>query len=231
MGALANRLESPVVEYRGCSEETLLRGVLERNERAWAEFIRRYRALIYHCIAKVMSRYSRAAVEADLDEMYAEVLMVLVRDDMRKLRIYNPERGSKLGSWIGLLTINATHDHLRSSARHPWRERLEPAPGSLPVNQQVPGLAGYNDCPRTPLEQLLAKERWSHLETILADFSQRDRTFLQLYYNQGMEAAGVAECMSISVKTVYSKKHKIRAHLRRSVREQGQTCAIHDLAS
>ena len=62
-----------------------------------------------------------------LDEMYAEVLLSLLRDDMRKLRIFDPQRGSKLGSWIGMLTTNATHDHLRSAARRPWRERLADA--------------------------------------------------------------------------------------------------------
>ena len=34
-----------------------------------------------------------------------------------------------------------------------------------------------------------------------------------LYYAEGLEAEQVAEEMGISVKTVYSKKHKIRTRL------------------
>ena len=65
----------------------------------------------------------------------------------------------------------------------------------------------------------------------LSDFSERDRTFLSLYYEQGLEASEVAAEMSISLKTVYSKKHKIRAHLRRCVASFSGDSAIADLVA
>lgn len=224
--------ESPQWSLHGCSDQMLLRELLDRNEAAWREFVARYRALIYHCVNKVVHRHARSVAEADLDEMYAEVLMVLLRDDMRRLRMYDPGRGTKLSSWIAMLAINATHDHLRCAvSRRRWRERLEAEPLSLVQFDPDPPARGLQQRCQNPLESLLDKERWGELEDILADFSAKDRTFLNLYYNQGMDAARVAEHMSISVKTVYSKKHKIRAHLRRRVRAQGRTCAIRDLAA
>jgi RNA polymerase sigma-70 factor (ECF subfamily) len=36
---------------------------------------------------------------------------------------------------------------------------------------------------------------------------------VSLYFNRGLDAEQVASAMNISVKTVYSKKHKIRARL------------------
>ena len=40
-----------------------------------------------------------------------------------------------------------------------------------------------------------------------------DQTFVRLYYMDGLSPEEVAEEMQISVKTVYSKKHKIRSRL------------------
>jgi DNA-directed RNA polymerase specialized sigma24 family protein len=45
-----------------------------------------------------------------------------------------------------------------------------------------------------------------------------------------MEAEEVAAEMQISLKTVYSKNHKIRTHLRRCVEKLTELSAIADLA-
>jgi RNA polymerase sigma-70 factor (ECF subfamily) len=47
----------------------------------------------------------------------------------------------------------------------------------------------------------------------MANFSARDRTFAALYFGEGMDPVEIARSMKISVKTVYSKKHKIQSKL------------------
>ena len=155
---------------------------------------------------------------ADLDEIYADVMMQLVRDEMHKLRIWNPSRGTKLGSWIGMLSVNAAYDFLRSAGRRPLLDKTD---GSVDPHEE---------CDRTPLDQLIEKERWEHLNSVLAEFTDKDRTFVELYYQRGMEADEIAAEMRISLKTVYSKKHKIRAHLVRVLGQLGADSPIGDLA-
>lgn len=234
MGAPATRSESSSRSLRDCSESTLLELLLARHEGAWSEFIRRYRSLIYHCINRVLKRHVRGAMETEADEIYSEVLMMLVDNDMNKLRIYNPRRGYKLGTWVGMLSANAARDYLRCAKQRPWltyhvelNPEVQPALHSGFFLEHGSLFASS----RTPLDRLLDKERWSHLEALAAEFSNKDRRFLQLYYTRGFEADGVAECLSVSVNTVYSKKHKIRKHLRRGVRDAGRTSAIRDLAA
>ncbi len=82
---------------------------------------------------------------------------------------------------------------------------------------------------RTPLDMLLDKERWNHLNDILSDFSDKDRQFLDLFYARGLEAEAVAAEMNISLKTVYSKNHKIRNHLRRCLERLTEVSAIADM--
>jgi RNA polymerase sigma-70 factor (ECF subfamily) len=200
------------------TDRELLRSVLKRDARAWAELVRRYRPLIYRCITKVTLKYAPSLSSADLDEIYADVMMQLVREDMHKLRIYNPARGTKLGSWIGMISVNAAYDFLRSAGRRPLLDKVD---GNVDPHEE---------CDRTPLDLLIEKERWGHLNELLAEFSDKDRTFVELYYQKGMEADEIAAEMQISLKTVYSKKHKIRAHLVRALQGLTGDSAIADLA-
>ena len=203
------------------TDRELLKWVLRSDARGWAELVRRYRPLIYRCITKVTLKYAPSLGSADLDEIYADVMMQLVRDDMHKLRIYNPARGTKLGSWIGMISVNAAYDFLRSAGRRPLLDKVDG--GNL---EDV-----HEESDRTPLDQLIEKERWSHLNELLSDFTDKDRTFVELYYQKGMEADEIAAEMQISLKTVYSKKHKIRAHLVRVLQGITGDSPIADLAA
>jgi RNA polymerase sigma-70 factor, ECF subfamily len=201
------------------TDRELLKWVLRNDARGWNELVRRFRPLIYRCITKVTLKYSPTLGSADLDEIYADVMMQLVRDDMHKLRIYNPTRGTKLGSWIGMISVNAAYDYLRSAGRRPVLDKVDGV------------LDPHEECDRTPLDQLIEKERWDHLNGLLADFTDKDRTFVELYYQKGMEADEIAAEMQISLKTVYSKKHKIRAHLVRCLTQLTVDSPIADLAA
>jgi RNA polymerase sigma-70 factor (ECF subfamily) len=215
MALLAARVSKNPADW---SDRELLKCVLRSEARGWAELVRRFRPLIYRCINKVTLKYAPSLGSADLDEIYADVMMQLVRDDMHKLRIYNPARGTKLGSWIGMISVNAAYDFLRSAGRRPLLDKVDGV------------LDPHEECDRTPLDQLIEKERWDHLNSLLSDFTDKDRTFVELYYQKGMEAEEIASEMQISLKTVYSKKHKIRAHLVRVLQNIAGDSPIADLA-
>jgi RNA polymerase sigma-70 factor, ECF subfamily len=137
---------------------------------------------------------------------------------MHKLRIYNPARGMKLGSWIGMLSVNAAYDFLRSAGRRPVLAKVD---GAIDLHEESD---------RTPLDQLIEKERWDQLNELLSDFTEKDRTFVELYYQRGLDADEIAAEMQISLKTVYSKKHKIRAHLVRCLTQLTGDSPMADLA-
>jgi RNA polymerase sigma-70 factor (ECF subfamily) len=182
------------------TDAELLRKVLRNDSRAWSELVRRFRSLIYRCLMKVIGRYDAILSSADADEVYAEVLVTLVRDDMRKLRRYDARRGTKLSSWIGMIATNVAYDYLRGTARRPILDRIDGAP-DIESGQE------------SPLDGVLSHERRAHLNDMLASYSDKDRAFVSLYYAQGLDAEEVAAEMHISVKTVYSKKHKLLARL------------------
>src|SRR5271154_4253714 len=113
------RVDSSEKLDNGPAQAALVAAMLVGSERAWREFHARYDRLIYRCITKVTGRFSSFLSQDDIREIYATLLVQLLANDMHKLRSFDPERGNRFGSWIGLLAINAAYDYLRALRREP----------------------------------------------------------------------------------------------------------------
>ncbi len=181
-------------------ELELLEGLLRDDPECWTGFFKRYDRLIYRCITRVTARFPGVITQEDVREIYANVVVNLLHHDKRKLRTYDPNRGSKLGSWIGLISINTAYDYLRAISR-------QPVSSSLSEASERPSAA------QGPFERVVAREQLGHLARTLGGFSERDRLFVSLYYIEEKDPVEIAEIMGISVKTVYTKKHKLRIRL------------------
>lgn len=181
-------------------EQVLLQGLLRDDPVSWKKFFERYDRLIYRCITRVTSRFPGSVTQEDVREIYANVVVNLLHRDKRKLRTYDPNRGSKLGSWIGLITINTAYDFLRAVSRQPVSDSLSEA-SDRPSSTEG------------PFERVVAREHLDHVARTLGGFSERDRLFISLYYLEEKDPEEIAEIMGISVKTVYTKKHKLRTRL------------------
>lgn len=182
------------------SEQDLIAGMLANTPTAWREFRKRYDRLIMRCITKVTRRFASIVCADDVGEIYATFYLALLANDKHKLRTFDPERGNRFSSWIGLLAINAAYDYLRSLKREPPKECLNEA---MDLVCELPD----------PFEMTSEHERASLAHRTLEDFTERDRIFAALYFAEGLAPQDIAERMNISVKTVYSKKHKIQARL------------------
>jgi len=184
------------------SELQLVDAMIEGEDRAWVEFHRRYDRLMYRCITKVTGRFAGVISAEDIREIYSTLILQLLSNDMHKLRSFDPQRGNRFSTWIGMLAINATYDHLRLARREPGR-------GSLAEAESIG--CEWAD----PFDEVARKQRERMVADLLKGFSAKDRMFVALYFERGLDAEEVAARMRISIKTVYSKKHKIRSRLER----------------
>jgi RNA polymerase sigma-70 factor (ECF subfamily) len=183
-------------------ETTLLDRMLACEEAAWREFHRRYDRLVWCCIHKVAVRFTHVLGPEDVNEVYGNFYAQLLANRMHKLRSFQVERGNKLGTWVGMLAIHCTWDYLRAASR-------QPAGDPLSVVEESPA---YEE---SPFERAARREDCDRVATLVATLSRRDRIFVRLYFVDGHSPEEVAEAMGISVKTVYTKKHKIRSRLER----------------
>jgi RNA polymerase sigma-70 factor (ECF subfamily) len=99
-----------------------------------------------------------------------------------------------------MLAIHCAYDWLRTVRREPQREALAAAEE---LTSETPD----------PFEATAQAERAQLAAQVMAGFSERDRVFAALYFGEGLEPHEIARSMKISVKTVYSKKHKIQSKL------------------
>jgi RNA polymerase sigma-70 factor (ECF subfamily) len=180
------------------AEQTLVSAMVEGNARAWREFNARYGRLIRSCIIKVVGR---SAGEDDIREVFARLLMQLVANDMHKLRMFDADRGARFSSFLGLLAVHCAHDYLRMTRRD--RQDRAPLSEAEALPCELP----------SPHEHMENKERAALLASILEAFPAKDREFVALYFGEALAPEEIAERMRISVKTVYSKRHKIQSRL------------------
>ncbi|MCK5887988.1 MAG: sigma-70 family RNA polymerase sigma factor [Alcanivorax sp.] len=185
------------------TDRELSERMLAREGKAWQEFHRRYHRLIYRCIHKVHGRFGGVVGEDDVEEVFAQFLFELTARDMKKLQAWRPERGSKLGSWVGLLATNTAWDHLRRLSRRPACFELHEG-------------SDVGDIRDDPFQSVAHREELSMVKRSLEQFSTKDQEFVRLYFLDGLSPEAVADAMGISVKTVYSKKHKIRCRLEKA---------------
>ncbi len=185
----------------------LLEAVIRRDPGAWQAFFKAHERLILACLRRVYNRYHVPLGQEQMEDLVGMVCLDLVRDDYKKLRKYDPERGYRLSSWIGLIATNIAHDALR---------RRGP-PTSSTDDDESP-LAELRSTWPDPLEVLSHKERVEILAEAVRHLSAVDQQFVRLYYGEQRTPDEIARLSGVSVNTVYSRKNKVRGKLIKIVR-------------
>jgi len=178
----------------------LLDGLISGTPSAWREFNRRYFRMLSVCIARVVHRFSRSVGSDDAKEVYSALCLSLLAQDKRRLRSFDRNRGTKLGTWLAMLAVHTAYDHLRTLRRRP---------AGISIEDMTERSTGAPE----PEELCIQKQRNEIVGRVLDELTDKDRQFMLLHFGQGLAPEQVALEMGISVKTVYTKKHKLRGRL------------------
>lgn len=193
-------------------ESQLLAGLLVRDPAAWREFHRRYDRMIWTCVHRVLTRFSTVVASDAMQEIRATFYASLFANDMHKLRSFEVERGNKLGTWIGLLAINATWDHLRGTQR---RGRAAPLHVAERLHTSEPD----------PYAREAVRQECARLAEVVATLPPRDQAFVRLCFVDERSPQEIAAELGMDVKTVYSRKHRLTRLLRDAMRESSVSAA------
>jgi RNA polymerase sigma factor (sigma-70 family) len=197
---------------RGNSAEemALLQALLQatkkvQHDRLWADFVQRYERLIISCVVKALRRYGATFSRDDLDDLVGDVWLVLLREDMKKLRQYDATRGFRIASFLGLLATNATIDHLRARQAE-----------ATPLDDVIEDYASMRaEAPRDTVE---AREEAELARAALAQLSGDERAFVVDCFRDEVAPEDLARTLGVTTNTVYSRKFKIREKLQKIVR-------------
>lgn len=187
----------------GCasSEAELVDGLLRADPEAWRTFHERYDRLALRCIADVLRPFAKRLGSDAVREVHATFLFSLQQRDMHKLRVFDAEKGRALSSWIGRLATNCAIDHVRKHARWVSVELDEEA---CDVTSRAPD----------PHAAMMGRLRLEAVRAAVRGLTERDRELVELSFEECLPAEEIAARMGVSVKTVYSKSHKIREKLK-----------------
>lgn len=176
-----------------------------QHDRLWAEFVQRYERLIVSCVVKALRRYGATFSRDDLDDLVGDVWLVLLRDDMKKLRQYDAGRGFRIASFLGLVATNATIDHLRARQAE-----------STPLDDVIEDFASLRaEAPRDVVE---AREEAELARAALDQLSGEERAFVLDCFRDERSPEELARALGVTTNTVYSRKFKIREKLQKIVR-------------
>jgi RNA polymerase sigma-70 factor, ECF subfamily len=184
------------------NEAALIPSLLNDDERAWRTFHEMYSSRLQGAITRVTRRFPQLTGTDHVDEIYGSLCLRLLSDDKRRLRSFDPDRGTPLGAWLCALARNSAHDFLRHRQRQPWLGRLADEVSEAEPSSEAPD--AFSVC--------ASRQEAEQLEELLATLSARDQQFMRAYL-EGLEPEEIASQLGISVSTVYSKKHKILSRL------------------
>jgi RNA polymerase sigma-70 factor, ECF subfamily len=185
-------------------DAALVAALIAGDERAWRVFHERHAPIMLDAITGVRNRFPHIIGADDVRDIYAELCLQLLANDKRRLRQFDPTRGTPLRAWLGVLARHAAFDFLRLRRRQPTvRLKREETLQLETLDSEAPD--ALNIC--------CTRERARIFAALVDELSARDREFVELYFYEGLDPEQTALRLGICVGTVYSKKHKIRARI------------------
>jgi RNA polymerase sigma-70 factor (ECF subfamily) len=189
--------------FAGADDRQLVAAVIRGAPLAWPAFQTRFERLMRACVRRTLRWYGVRSTDTDLEDLLSAICLNIVKDDYRKLRMFDPARGYRLSSWVGLIATNTAIDALR-------RREPEHASTDDPMGQAHEVPSGTP----TPFDDMHRREEAVLLAAAIDQLSDGDRLFLEYYFEHEMEPSVIAKRMGITVATVYSRKNKVREKLR-----------------
>ena len=186
------------------NEIELLAEVLGGKSKAWEELQQLYQGLVRACVRRALLRYHAEHNSEDIDDLVADTWLILLQNDKARLRRFDPSRGTKLSSWIGLLTTNHVIDQLRRQRRH---ESLD----------ELADLLQPRDTRLSPQRLLERRQEQALANAALASLTRDEQRFVTACFRDERSPARLAAELGISLNTVYSRKFKVRVKLSRLV--------------
>jgi RNA polymerase sigma-70 factor (ECF subfamily) len=186
------------MDKKDFTEDELLKGCISGDKKKWNIFVQRYSKLIYHTIYKTLRVNDKPAHPDEVNDLFQEVFTSFCAENSKKLRIFDPRKGCNLPSWLRMITVRMTIDHLRKS---------KPV-SSVDDLSVEPSQAGDQ-------ERIIDEESLNSLRELLEELPAKDKLLIELSYMRELPPEEVAQILHISVGAFYTRKNRIIEKLKK----------------
>ena len=192
------------MENGDLTEIELLQGCIAGDKQRWTTFVERYNKLIYHTIYKTLRVNATATNPDDINDLFQEIFTSFCANNCKKLRMFDPHRGVSLASWLRMITVRTTIDHLR-------KRRPVTALDELPVEPSQTG----------GQEAIVDDESLTMLRGVVEQLPPGDKLLIELAFMRELPAEEVAGILDISLTAFYTRKNRIIGKMRK-IAEEGK---------
>ena len=180
---------------------------------AWSEFVIKYSRLIYNYIYSVLKVKGSILTQENINDLFQEIFLALVKDNFKKLRSFKAKNGCSLASWLRQVTINYTIDYLR---------RGKPVISLDEENDDELNLKDTLADDAIPVTEAFAdKERLVQLKDCIEKLDTEDKYFIELHINQGLSLEELKGIFRISRGAIDMRKARLIDRLRECFRSKG----------
>ncbi|MFA5157090.1 MAG: sigma-70 family RNA polymerase sigma factor [Candidatus Omnitrophota bacterium] len=186
------------------------------DKQAWDGFVDKYFRLIYRYINSALRQNNPAlATEENTDDIFHEIVVILSRDNFKKLKTFKAKNGCSLASWLRQVTVNYTLDYLRKQR------------AMLSLDQEDDDgltLAGkLSDNSASARDTAAVEEKITGLEECIEALDADDKYFLEFHISRGLSLEAMKGLFRVSRGAIDMRKSRIVSRLRDCFKSKGFT--------
>ncbi|RLC11696.1 MAG: hypothetical protein DRI57_18570 [Deltaproteobacteria bacterium] len=146
------------------------------------QLVREYWHLAYLTVRETFVFHKIPHANEDVEDLRVEVFLQLIKNDCRRLRQYDPEKGLSLSEWIRLIANQTTLNEISKKGV------LDLAKRNLQIQtEDIAEMLTYDD-----QERLDAREYLTLIRDAMKKLPQRDRKVLKKYYFEWISLKEIA---------------------------------------
>jgi len=188
------------------AQKRLVSRCVSGDRQAAETFVRRLSPVVYNTVRRTFKVKNIPFSEEDVQDLHNTVFLEFFEKGCRKLRQYTGKNGCSIASWVRVVTVRRVLNHLRQKGvdSPQWEVRRV-------ALEELVHLASPEASPSRAVEE--AEERRRVTEAI-EGLPPRERLFMRLHFEKGLELDHVARAMGCSVQHLYVVKHRAVRRLR-----------------
>ncbi|MEN0109638.1 MAG: sigma-70 family RNA polymerase sigma factor [Planctomycetota bacterium] len=188
-------------------DRDLLDRLLSGDRDAWPAFVDRFLGLFGHVVSHTASCRGVHLTPADREDLIADVMVVIIKDDLRVLRRF--ERRSSLATYLAVI------------ARRVIVKRLLARTGATPLGQVAHALPESVANGEPSVEQRV--EDHDEVDQMLGGLPDEEARVIRMFHLEGRSYGEISQAIGVPENTIGPVLSRARSRIRR--RAQGHDAA------
>ncbi|MFG0266859.1 MAG: RNA polymerase sigma factor [Rhodopirellula sp. JB055] len=190
-------------------DRQLLQRCLDREPRAWQDFVDRFVGLVVHVVNRTAMGRGLSMDDATRDDMVAEVFLVIIRHDFAVLRRFR--RQCSLATYLTIVARRVVVRRLTAISAASNNQTS----ASLSNGHAANGSSNGHANPAQVNGELQRIENAEEVEHLLLRLDPREASVVRMYHLEGKSYQEISQAVGLSENTIGPMLHRARAKMGR----------------